>query len=109
MVNISSFKMAASVFGIATTVKISFFAIALAMLGMASSAQAGTLGKPCTAAPQNQWLSVEALQSKIEALGYKVQKAKLKNACGELYTLDQSGNRVELFVDPTNGQIADQR
>ena len=57
---------------------------------------------------RTQWLSLEALQSKVEALGYKVQKAKLKNACGELYTLDKNGNRVELFVDPTNGQIAGQ-
>ena len=108
MANISSFKMAAGMFGMAALVKITVFATALAMLGMASSAQAGTLGKPCTAAPQNQWLSVEALQSKVEALGYKVRKAKLKNACGEFYTLDKTGNRVELFVDPTNGQIAGQ-
>lgn len=106
MANNTSFKMAAGIFGMAALVKITVFAIALAMLGMASSAQAGTFGKPCTAAPQNQWLSIEALQSKVEALGYKVQKAKLKNACGELYTLDKSGNRVELFVDPTDGQIA---
>ena len=106
MAKISSFKMAAGIFGVAALVKISVFAIAVAMLGMVSSAQAGSLGKPCTAAPQNQWLSLEALQSKVEAFGYKVQIAKLKNACGELYTLDKSGNRVELFVDPTNGQIA---
>ena len=106
MANNTSFKMAAGLFGMAALVKITVFAIALAMLGVASSAQAGTLGKPCTDAPQNQWLSVEALQSKVEALGYKVQKAMLKNACGELYALDKSGNRVELFVDPTNGQIA---
>jgi hypothetical protein len=109
MAKISSFKMAAGIFGMAALVKISVFAIALAMLGVASSAQAGSPGRPCTAAPNNQWLSVEALQSKVEALGYKVQKAKLKNACGELYALDKNGNRVELFVDPTNGQIADQR
>jgi len=108
MEKISSFKIAAGVLGAAALVKISVFAIAVAMLGMATSAQAGSLGKPCTAAPQNQWLTLEALQSKVEALGYKVQKAKLKNACGELYTLDKSGNRVELFVDPTNGQIVGQ-
>lgn len=97
MAKISSLKMAAAISGIV---------IAVAAFGIASSAQAGSLGRPCTAAPQNQWLSLEALQSKVEALGYKVQKAKLKNACGELYTFDKNGNRVELFVDPTNGQIA---
>ena len=46
--------------------------------------------------------------AKVEALGYKVQKAKLKNACGELYTIDKNGGRVELFVDPTSGQIIGQ-
>jgi len=108
MAKISSFKIAAGIFGTAAMVKITVFAIALATLGMASSAQAGSLGTPCTAVPQNQWLSVEALRSEVEALGYKVQKAKLKNACGELYTLDKNGSRVELFVDPTSGQIAGQ-
>ena len=48
------------------------------------------------------------LQAKVEALGYKVQKAKLKTACGELYTIDKNGGRVELFVDPTSGQIIGQ-
>ena len=106
MANNTSFKMAAGIFGMAALVKITVFAIALAMLGVASSAQAGTLGKPCTAAPQSQWLSLAALQTKVEALGYNVRKATLKNACGEMYTFDKGGNRVELFVDPTNGQIA---
>jgi hypothetical protein len=108
MANTSSFKIAAGIFGAAALIKISIFAIAVAMLGLVSSAQAGSLGKPCTAAPQNQWLSLETLQSKVEALGYKVQKAKLKNGCGELYALDKSGNRVELFADPTNGEIVGQ-
>lgn len=41
----------------------------------------------------------------VEALGYKMQKAKLKAACNAIYTIDKTGNRVELFVDPTNGDI----
>lgn len=71
----------------------------------AAATQAGSLGRPCTTAAQTQWLSLAALQAKVEAQGYRVQKAKLKNACGELYTLDKSGARVELFVDPTNGDV----
>jgi hypothetical protein len=85
--------------------KILILTAAVAVLGSAAAAQAGSLGKPCTAAPENQWLPLQQLQAKVEAMGYKVQKGKLKNACGELYTLDKDGNRVELFVDPTNGQI----
>jgi hypothetical protein len=52
---------------------------------------------------------LEALQAKVEALGYKVQKAKIKRACGEIYALDNNGARVELFVDPTSGQIIGQK
>ena len=103
----SSFGIAAGVLGIAAAAKATAFATALALLGL-TAAEAGSLGRPCTTAPQNQWLALEALQGKVEALGYKVQKAKLKNACGELYTIDKNGNRVELFVDPASGTIVGQ-
>jgi len=81
----------------------------LATLGAAAAAQAGSFGRPCTAAPQSEWLSIEALKATVEARGYKVQKAKIKKACGELYVLDKNGARVELFVDPTNGTIVGQQ
>jgi hypothetical protein len=87
--------------------KIVILTVAAVALG-AATAEAGSLGKPCTSAPESQWLPIAQLQAKVEAQGYKVQKAKLKNACGELYTLDKNGSRIELFVDPTNGQIIDQ-
>jgi hypothetical protein len=93
-------------FNLSSVAKISVGAAAVAML--ATSVQAGSLGQSCTTAPQSQWLTMDALQSKVEALGYKVQKAKLKNNCGELYTIDKSGNRVELFVDPSSGKIVGQ-
>jgi hypothetical protein len=88
-----------------------FAVIALATaaaIGAAASAQAGTLGRACTTAPETEWLSLDALKGKVEALGYKVQKGKIKNACGELYALDKNGAKVELFVDPTNGAIVGQ-
>ena len=87
--------------------KIALF-VATTILALPLAAQAGSLGKPCTSAPQSQWLPIEQLQAKVEALGYTVKKAKLKNACGELYALDKNGSRAELFVDPTNGQIVGQ-
>jgi hypothetical protein len=78
---------------------------ALVGLGAASMAQASSLGRPCTSAPETQWLSLDALKEKAEAQGYKVRKAKLKAACGEIYALDPNGVRIELFVDPTSGNI----
>jgi hypothetical protein len=88
--------------------KIVTFATFAAVLAAATAAQASSFERPCTSAPQAQWLPMPELQAKVEALGYKVQKAKLKKACGELYTVDKNGDRVELFVDPTNGQIVGQ-
>ena len=85
--------------------KIAIIAAALVALGAASTAQANSLGRPCTSAPEGQWLSLDALKAKAEAQGYKVQKAKLKAACGEIYALDRNGVRTELFVDPTSGDI----
>jgi hypothetical protein len=108
MTRISSFTIATGMLGIAAFAKLSAVATAAVILGLATSAQAGSLGRPCTSAPQSQWLSMQELQAKVETLGYKVQKAKLKNACGELYTIDKNGSRVELFVDPTSGAIVGQ-
>lgn len=102
------FKVRSAMFGGAAARKISAVAAAAMMVGLATAAQASSLGRPCTSAPENRWLPMQDLHAKVEALGYKVQKAKLAKACGEFYTLDKNGNRVELFVDPTNGQIVGQ-
>jgi len=85
--------------------KITLLATAVVMLSFVTTAGAGGLGRPCTTAPQAQWLPMQTLQAKVEALGYRVQKSKLKNACGEIYARDRNNNRVELFVDPTSGKI----
>ena len=88
-----------------------FAVIALATaatIGAITAVQAGSLGRPCTTAPQSEWLSLDALKGKVEALGYTVQKGKIKNACGELYALDKNGAKVEVFVDPANGAIVGQ-
>ncbi|HKS87032.1 MAG TPA: PepSY domain-containing protein [Pseudolabrys sp.] len=115
MPKITPFRTAAGSPGIAALAKTSAFAIALALVGFTASAQAGSLGRPCTAAPQNEWLSLEALQSKVEATGFnarndwQVQKAKLKNSCAEFYVTSKTGARMELFVDPATGTVIDGR
>jgi hypothetical protein len=88
--------------------KITALTVAAAILGTVATAQAGSLGRPCTAAPANQWLSINELKAKVETLGYTVRDAKLKKACGEFYTIDKNGKQVELFLDPTSGAIVGQ-
>jgi hypothetical protein len=85
--------------------KIILLTATAALLVGVTAAKADSWGKPCTAAPESQWLSVQALQAKLEGQGYKVQKGKLKKACGEFYTIDKTGAHVEVFVDPTTGTI----
>jgi hypothetical protein len=75
------------------------------LLSTVTLANAGSLGRPCISAPQSRWLSLNAIQASVEALGYKVQKAKPKVACGELYTVDKNGSRVELVVDPVSAAL----
>lgn len=91
MAKISSFSVAAGLFAFAALVKVSVFAIALMLLGAGARAQPTDLARPCPATGQTQWLSIEAMQSKVEALGYTVQKVT-KNACGEL--------RLSLAIKP---------
>ncbi len=78
---------------------------ALAVLGTASLAQAGSLGQACTQAPKEQWLSMDTLQKKVEEVGFKVQKSKLKNRCAEFYVTAQTGTHMEVFADPATGTI----
>jgi hypothetical protein len=85
--------------------KIVLLTATAALVAGITAAKADSWGKPCTTAPESQWLSVQALQAKLESQGYKVQKGKLKKACGEFYTIDKTGAHVEVFVDPTNGTI----
>jgi hypothetical protein len=80
-------------------------AVAVLSITAFSIAQAEGLDRPCTTEPESKWLPLETLTAKVEAMGYSVQKAKLKAACGEIYALDKNGARTELFVDPTSGQI----
>jgi len=79
--------------------------LAGAFATLTAAAQAGSLGRPCTAKPADQWLSLDDLTAKAREQGYQVRKAKIAAACGEVYALDKSGNRVELFMDPSTGQI----
>jgi len=91
-----------------TSFKVLVTAAAIGMFVVAGSAQAKSLGRPCTTVPESQWLSLQELQQKIGALGYNVRKAKLSKGCAEFYIRDNIGEKIELFVDPSNGHIVEQ-
>lgn len=68
-------------------------------------ARADSLGRPCTAKPEADYLSLDALKAKVAEQGYQIRSGEIKKACGEFYVLDKAGKKAELFVDPTSGVI----
>lgn len=80
-------------------------AIAAAVLGSATLAQARDSRVSCTATPASQWLSTSELSAKFAAQGYTVRKIELKRGCGEADLVDRNGVRTEVRFDPTNGAI----
>lgn len=78
--------------------------IAVALFaGVATTAQAGSFGKPCTAEPQAKWMSLEAIEKIVSDHGYTIAKSKIKGSCVEVYARDKEGMRVEFFIDPATG------
>jgi hypothetical protein len=71
----------------------------------AEAAQPGKFNGACTSVPRHLWLSLQALETKVEAQGYKIQKSRLTSTCAAFEAFNENGARVELFVDPTNGEI----
>jgi hypothetical protein len=78
---------------------------AMICLLWAETAQAEKFNQTCTSVPRHLWLSLEALETKVEAQGYKIQRSRLASTCAAFEALNEDGARVELFVDPTNGEI----
>ncbi len=74
-----------------------------AVLAFATTALAGSYGKPCTTEPNEKWMSLDAIQKIVKDHGYKVAKAKMKGTCAEVYALDTDGKRIEFFIDPATG------
>jgi len=50
--------------------------------------------------PMKEWQPREALQSKLEAEGWKVKRIKIDDGCYEAYAIDAQGRRVEAYFDP---------
>jgi hypothetical protein len=80
-------------------------AIAAAVLGGATLAEARNSRVSCTSTPASQWLSTSELSAKFAAQGYTVQKIELKRGCGEADLVDSNGVRTEVRFDPTTGAI----
>lgn len=69
--------------------------IALTLAG-ADSAFAG----PHCHVPMADWQPREALQAKVSALGWSVQRIKTDDGCYKVYARDQNGQWIKAKFDP---------
>lgn len=66
------------------------------MLAGSSTAFAG----PHCHVPMADWQPREALQAKVSALGWNIQRIKTDDGCYKVYALDNNGQRVKAKFDP---------
>lgn len=50
--------------------------------------------------PTDQWQPREALQKKLEAEGWTVEKIKTEDGCYEAYATNAKGKKIETFFNP---------
>lgn len=78
---------------------------ALAIGAFAIPALATTYSGTCTTEPQSKWLPTSKVQQQYEQQGYTVRRVRTGGTCYEVYAVDKSGKKVELFVNPATGAL----
>ena len=80
-------------------------AVTLLAVGAAGPAFAAE-GK-CTNAPKAKWQPRSALESQLQADGYKVRQIKVEGGCYEVYATDKQGNRANMAFNAETLQKLD--
>ncbi len=80
---------------------------AVGMAAFANMAAAGNDDLKCTDAAQSAWMSQDATKDLLKQQGYQeVRKiAVTKGNCYEVYAVDAQGDKVEVYLDPTDGSL----
>jgi len=63
----------------------------------------------CAAVSANQWMSIEKVIAKAEALGYAVSEAKRSKGCWEIEGYDRNSAEIEIVFDPVSGEVVKPR
>lgn len=81
------------------------FVLAAALLAAfaASAARAEDEGTACNA-PQDKWMTEDAMKEKATSLGLDVRQVKVENGCYEVYAINAKGEKVEQIFNPETGE-----
>ena len=67
-------------------------------------AQSG--GNYCPKVPREQMIPVEAVQQKVQEMGYEVRRVRFDDGCFKVYITEKTtGGEVEAYYDPSNGEL----
>lgn len=83
--------------------KRTFLTLAI-VTGMMSASTAFASKDKCNV-PMSDWQPREALQQKLEADGWKVNRIKVDDGCYEVYAIDKDGQRIEAYLNPKTFKI----
>lgn len=77
--------------------------LATASLGVLASER-------CSDAPKDQWMSREAIEQHFIDSGYTVREVEGDDdGCYEIKATDKDGRRVEIYADPVDGHIVNEK
>ena len=71
------------------------FLCALTVVAVAAAGPAVAAGK-CSSASKSKWQPKSALESQLQADGYKVRQIKVESGCYEVYATDKDGKRANM-------------
>ena len=68
---------------------------------LALSAASGTAlaAANCPKYPKNEWMPQDEAKTRIEAMGYKIDKFKIDGNCYEIYGFNKEGKKAEVYFD----------
>jgi hypothetical protein len=52
-----------------------------------------------------EWMSRDAASSLMAGKGFDVRRVKREDGCYEVYAIDKTGARVEIYINPVTGEI----
>lgn len=82
---------------------------AAGLVGSANLALADNDELKCTEAQESSWMSQDATKDLLLKQGFKeVREIDVTDGhCYEVYAVDAKGEKVELYLDPTSGDVVE--
>ena len=69
------------------------------LLALSAASGSALAAANCPKYPKNEWMPQDEAKTRIEAMGYKIDKFKIDGNCYEIYGSNKDGKKVEIYFD----------